>query len=384
MMTRPGFYPLLLLLLAGLGLAGCSSGPSLNQGGPATGAMSNGAISLEPVTFQELPGWREDRVLAALPALRRSCRKITAMPEGRQLGLAGAASDWTGPCGALRAVEDEMSARDWAERWLQPYLVTAGGSPEGIFTGYCEAALNGSRQPSARYRYPLYARPAGWPANPARYGERLPSHREIDDGALRGRAHVLLWVDDLVDANILQIQGSGEVRLDDGSVAQVGYDGNNGREWVGLGTILRRHRLIGRHQSNMPAIRAWLKAHPAQAPALMSENPRYIFFRFLNAEGPVGAEGVALTPGRSLAVDPRYIPLGMPLWLDTADPQGRPLRRLMVAQDSGKGIVGVVRGDYFWGPGETAFDQAGRMRSRGRYYLLLPRQRSSPLAWDGQ
>lgn len=377
--------PFILLLAGGL-LAACSSGPDLTQGprgaaAPA-GPIARGPLTLEPVGFESLPGWRDDGMAEALPALRRSCDRYTAMPGYKPLGgsIAGTASDWTGACGALRRVDPANSAetRLWAEQWLQPYRVTAGGGTQGVFTGYCEAELHGSRRQGGPYQIPLYARPAGWPGNPT--GQNLPTRAQIEAGALTGKAKILLWVDDPVDAHILSIQGSGRILLDDGSAVQVGYDGNNGQEWVGLGKILTRHGLLAPGESNMPSIRAWLKGHPSQAPALMDENPRYVFFRMLNGDGPVGAMGVPLTAGRSLAVDTHYIPLGLPLWLDTTDPTGRPLRRLMVAQDTGKAITGPVRGDFYWGPGESAFDNAGRMNSRGGYYLLLPRQRSMPVA----
>jgi len=378
-------YRLLPLLVAGSLLAACSSGPDLAQGrANSTGPIASGPMNLQPVNFDSLPGWRDDGMAEALPALRRSCDKIIAMPSHKSLGdgMAGTAGDWLGPCGALRQVQPDNSAaaRSWAEHWLQPYRVTAGGSSEGVFTGYYEAELRGSRHQGGPYQTPLYARPAGWPADPAKSGQKFATRAEIEAGALAGKAQVLLWVDDPVDAHILHIQGSGRVSLEDGSSVQVGYDGNNGQEWVGLGKILIKHGLLGPGESNMPSVRAWLKNHPAQATALMDENPRYIFFRTLNADGPVGAEGVPLTAGRSLAVDTKYIPLGLPLWLDTTDSSGRPLRRLMVAQDTGKAITGPVRGDFFWGPGETAFANAGRMNSRGGYFLLLPRQRSMPIA----
>jgi membrane-bound lytic murein transglycosylase A len=380
----------LLLLLAALSLAACSSGPDLSQGRAApAGPIASGPLSLQPVSFDALPGWRDDGVAEALPALRKSCDKITTQPSHKTLSesFAGTAGDWLGPCGALRQIQADNSAaaRAWAEHWLQPYRVTAGGVSEGVFTGYCEAELRGSRHQGGAYQTPLYGRPQGWPADPAKAGQKLATRAEIEAGALAGKAQVLLWVDDPVDAHILHIQGSGRVLLDDGSSVQVGYDGNNGQEWVGLGKILIRHGLLGPGESNMPSVRAWLKSHPAQATALMDENPRYVFFRMLNSgEGPIGAQGVPLTAGRSLAVDTHFIPLGTPLWLDTTDPSGKPLRRLMVAQDTGKAITGPVRGDFFWGPGEAAFNNAGRMNSRGGYYILLPRQRSAPVAMESQ
>jgi membrane-bound lytic murein transglycosylase A len=192
---------------------------------------------------------------------------------------------------------------------------------------------------------------------------------------------VLLWVDDPVDAHILQIQGSGRVLLEDGSVIRIGYAGNNGLPFVGLSKILKDHGKIS--DGTMPTVRAWLKSHPAEAPALMAENPRYVFFRKLPGDAPVGAFNVALTAGRSLAVDPHFVPLGAPLWLDSVDPDGNKLQRLVVAQDIGTAIKGAIRGDFYWGSGEAAFDKAGRMNSRGAYYLLLPLQHSAPLALNG-
>jgi len=377
----------LSLIAAGLSLLAACAGPDIqpSRPTPSQGPIASGPITLYPVSFNELPGWRDDAAAESLPALRKSCDKIVVMPPSKQLGdgRTGTAGDWTGPCGALRSVAASNDAiRRWAESWLQPYRVTAGGSSEGLFTGYYQAELRGSRQRSAAYPVPLYGRPSGWPADPSKTGQTFATRAEIDAGALNGKAPVVLWLDDPVDAHILHIQGSGRVTLDDGSVVQVNYDGNNGHKFVGLGKILASHNLLAPGESTMPAVRAWLKSHPAQAPALMAENPRYVFFRLHQGEGPVGAQGVALTPGRSLAVDTKYIPLGVPLWLDSADSAGRPLRRLMVAQDTGAAITGPVRGDFFWGFGETAFDSAGRMKSRGSYYLLLPRQRTAPVALD--
>jgi membrane-bound lytic murein transglycosylase A len=152
----------------------------------------------------------------------------------------------------------------------------------------------------------------------------------------------------------------------------VGYDGANGRAYVAIGRVMAERGDIPRPVT-MPAIRAWLTAHPQQAQQIMNENPSYVFFRRLPDTNVVGAEGVALTPQRSMAVDPAFVPLGLPIWLDTTDGQGAPIQRLMIAQDTGGAIKGPVRGDFFWGAGATAAAQAGAMQSRGHYYLLLPK-----------
>ncbi|MHA1569976.1 MAG: murein transglycosylase A, partial [Alphaproteobacteria bacterium] len=205
--------------------------------------------------------------------------------------------------------------------------------------------------------------------------EPYPARARIVSGALDGALPVLLWLDDPADAFVLHIQGSGRVRLAGGGTVRVGYDGNNGHPFVSIGRKMLDRGLIEPEDASMQAIRRWLRANPAKARALLDEYPRYIFFREIEGEGPIGAQGVALTPGRSLAVDPQFVPLGAPLWLDTSQPgsSDQPLRRLVVAQDTGGAILGAVRGDLFWGTGEAALEEAGRMKQPGQYYQLLPR-----------
>jgi membrane-bound lytic murein transglycosylase A len=341
-------------------------------------------LTLTPVGFEALPGWTDDPLSEALPALRLSCQRLTELPAEQPIGAnggGGLAEDWLGPCGALRAIgEGPGEVRTYFETWFQPYLAANGDKAEGRFTGYYEPEFNGSRQAGPGYRVPLYTRPDDLPSPAQGAAGAYYSRAEIEAGALAGKVPELLWLADPVDAHVLQIQGSGRIRLDDGSVVRVGYNGSNGRKYVALGRILVDHGILSLGEATMPRVVAWLKAHPGEAPALMVENPRYVFFRLIDGDAPIGAAGVPLTVGRSLAVDPRFVPLGVPLWVDTRDPDGVPLRRLMVAQDSGAAITGPVRGDVFWGAGEQAFDQAGRMNSRGSYYLLLPRRRSGLVA----
>ena len=201
------------------------------------------------------------------------------------------------------------------------------------------------------------------------------SRAAIDDGSLSGRGWELVYVDDPVDAFFLHIQGSGRVVLDDGSVMQVGYAGTNGRRYVAIGGELAARGAIPKDEVSMQSIRAWLAPHPDQAERIMETNPSYVFFRDLQGDGPIGSEGTVLTAGRSLAIDPRFVAFGIPIWLETRDPldPSRPLDRLLVAQDTGGAIKGPVRGDVFWGPGHEAAERAGHMKSQGRYYLLLPK-----------
>ena len=375
-----------LLMAAALLLSACG-GEKTAPPPVVSGPPPADRLSYIPVAFSQLPGWDTDRLSEVVPALRKSCDRLTQLPVGQPVGNNGAggvAGDWSGPCGALRWIklDDEPALRRYLQDWFQPFRVGNGHGDDGLFTGYYEAELHGSRRKSAKYHIPLYARPAGWPAKPAA-GDGYPVRAQIEAGALEGKAQTLLWVDDAVDLHILHIQGSGRVLLDDGAVQQVHFDGTNGRDFLGLGKILIRHGKLAQGESTMPAIRAWLKAHPSEAPALMAENERYVFFRFTTGESPVGAFNVPLTAQRSLAVDPKFIPLGVPVWLDTIDPDGVKLQRLMVAQDTGSAITGIVRADVFWGSGETAFAKAGRMSSRGSYYVLLPAQRSGPVAEAG-
>ena len=375
-------------------LVGCTQQPAP---GPAPDRLV-----LTPATFDDLPGWRDDSAAAVLPALLRSCERIARLPFDRSIGaegIGGVASDWSGPCGAARRLPagDNAAARAFFQEWFAPWAAANEAKGDGLFTGYFEPELKGATRRQPGFAVPLLGRPADLVTvdlgrlRPDIGHEQLagrvvdgrleayPSRAEIEAGALGELARPLFWLDDPVDAHILHIQGSGRIRLEDGRTIRVGVAATNGRKFVGIGKVLAdEHRLDA--GSSMPAIRDWLHAHPNEAPALLAANPRYVFYRIVEGDGPLGAEGVALTPERSLAIDARFIPLGVPLWLDTAAPSGNPIRRLVMAQDTGAAIKGPVRGDLFWGAGEASFQQAGRMKAAGRYWLLLPRNRSPRLA----
>jgi membrane-bound lytic murein transglycosylase A len=214
-------------------------------------------------------------------------------------------------------------------------------------------------------------------------GDRLVPYfdrDEIERGALDGRALELLWVDDPIDKFFLQIQGSGLVRLADGRLLRVGYADQNGRAYRPIGRDLVEMGELSREEVSLQSIAAWLRANPDRADAVMDKNPSYVFFQLLGdaeaLEGPLGAQGVPLLAGRSLAVDRRYIPYGAPVWLETEAPfpdGERSLHRLMIAQDTGGAIKGGVRGDVFRGAGDLAEHVAGHMKSRGSYFLFLPK-----------
>jgi membrane-bound lytic murein transglycosylase A len=362
-----------LILAACESSSGRRARPAPPPAPPAAGPpVLMSGFQLLPASFSDLPDWRTDQQGPALVAFQKSCAKINARSSGSSMGGGGPfgwIGHWQEACAAASRVRsDDQRARAFFEQWFIPYRVESAGSDEGLFTGYYEPVLNGSWSPSPRYHVPLY-RPAG------PKGAKLPSRSQIVGGALSGRGLELVWVDDPIAAFFLQIQGSGRVRLPDGQMLRLGYAGQNGHSYFPIGRELLRRGEIAPEEMSMQAIRTWLLANPDEAPALMNLNPSYVFFRVLDGDGPVGAQGVALTAGRSLAVDPSFVPYGVPIWLDTTDPlqDSAPLRRLVVAQDTGGAIKGPIRGDVFWGVGDEAEARAGLMKQPGRYYLLLPR-----------
>jgi membrane-bound lytic murein transglycosylase A len=352
-------------------------------------------LTIKPARFEDLEGWRADNQAEALDAFARSCAKLVAQPKDRALGVAGTVADWVAPCAALPQIPrgDDAIARTFFETWFLPYSAADNDKPEGLFTGYYEAELRGSSRPAGRYSVPLYRKPDDLVMvdlgefRDAMKGERIAGRvidgrlrpyedrAKIEAGALKGRDLEMVWVDDPVDAFFLHIQGSGRVVMEDGSEMRVGYAGQNGHPYVAVGRELIARGALTKENVSMQSIREWLRANPGEAAGLMNKNPSFVFFRPLDGEGPLGAQGVALTPGRSLAVDRSFVPYGLPVWLDAQDPLdgNARLRRLLVAQDTGGAIRGPVRGDVFWGHGSDAELRAGKMKSPGRYYLLIPR-----------
>lgn len=357
-------------------------------------------LILSSVDFRDLPGWTADSQSQALTALKKSCTRLLGLPDDRSMGadgIAGTVADWRPACEALPSLRSsDAVARAYFERWFEPFSVANNDRADGLFTGYYEASLSGSRQQSERFATPLHARPDDLVmvdlgdfhdhlkgeriAGRVQEGRLKPYEQrsEIVEGALDTRGLEIVWVDNPIDAFFLQIQGSGRISLDDGSEMRVGYAGQNGYPYTAIGKVLIDSGALTRESVSMQSIRAWLEANPGEADAVMDQNLSYVFFDILDGEGPLGAQGIALTTGRSLAVDRKFVPLSTPIWLDTVAPLPdgsgeRPLQQLMIAQDTGGAIRGPVRGDVFWGHGDEAEAVAGRMKSRGRYYLLLPK-----------
>ncbi len=336
--------------------------------------MTQPPVRYLPVSYAELPGWAEADPRAALSAFRLGC--AGQRPPSAPLPI-DAATLRDGLARACRAVEgfaapNAPPARAFVETHFAPFRVEGPNGAEGLFTGYYEPMLDAARTRRPGYDAPIYALPPG-----AKPGAMLAARADIESDAPKGW-RVLFWARDPVDVFTLHVQGSGRLALADGGVARVSYAGNNGHGYVAIGRVMRERGLLPEGGANMPAIQAWLRANPEAGRRLMQENPRYIFFREVPAgEGPKGQPGAALTPLASLAVDPAFIPLGLPLWLDTTWPieKGKPMRMLVVAQDTGAAIKGAVRGDVFFGSDAGAARNAGHMAQRGRYFLLLPKQK---------
>ncbi len=321
----------------------------------AGSAMARQAVILE---FHDLKGWDADNHAAALRVFRSTCGDL---PGG----------DWWSLCALAAQVKGREAARSFFEAFFRPVLVE-DGTPM-LFTGYYEPELEGSRARGGRFQHPLYALPPEAPAS----GPWL-TRAEIEGGALAGRGLELAWVDDPVEAFFLQIQGSGRVRLAGGGVLRLGYAGANGRPYSSVGQALVARGALEPHQLSMDAIKGWVAENPGDGAALLRQNASFVFFREVNdvppGRGPLGAMNRSVTALRSLAVDPRFVPLGAPVWIEKDGAE--PLRRLMVAQDTGSAIKGAQRADIFFGTGPRAGQRAGQVRDGGRMVVLLPIQRA--------
>lgn len=353
-------------------------------------------LVLKPASFHDLPGWHGDTHDQVFAALSKSCERIEKQDPSEpysKTGLGGTYGDWQIICRELSQTPSEQAARFFKQHF-SPYLATVGGGgSKGLFTGYYEPAINGMRQKSGPYQYPLRERPDDLVmvdlgafredlkgrriAGRVKSGRLYPyeDHREIMEGKLPpAQEKALVWTDNPVDAFFMQIQGSGRVNLPNGDIMRIGYAGQNGHPYYAIGRELVKRGHLKKEDVSLQSIKAWLEQNPEQAWDIMFTNPSYVFFKQLDGAGPIGGEGVALTAQRSLAVDHTRIPYGTPIWVDIDPPaKNEPrIRKLMIAQDTGGAIRGPVRGDVFWGHGKRAEYLAGQMKSEGRYWLLLP------------
>lgn len=363
-------------------LAACSSPPLQPPPTPDKPAAIEPALSAEgtltrnrarwvPVRFADLPGWQADRSTELWPALLRGCERP--------------APGWAGVCaqarGATSAGLNDDAARTWIQQRLQPYRVESlDGVADGLMTGYYEPLVEASRLPRGAFRVPLYAPPADLAARKPYWTRQQIDMLPAAQAALR--PYVLGYVADPLDALILQIQGSGRLWMNEPNgrrtLLRVAFAGHNDQPYKSVGRWLIDQGELQPAQASWPLIKTWARQNPKRVNELLWSNPRVVFFREEPLPdpqlGPKGAQGVPLTPGRSIAVDAQSIPYGTPVWLDSTEPlSNTPLRRLVMAQDTGSAIIGAVRADYFWGWGENAESQAGRMKQPLRVWVLWPR-----------
>ncbi|MDQ2927074.1 MAG: MltA domain-containing protein [Pseudomonadota bacterium] len=323
--------------------------------------------------WTDLPGWPRDRSADVLPALLRSCER----PAAAWLVVCSAARK-----DALDLLGDDAATRTWLEAHLRPWRVESpDGMGTGLATGYFEPLVEASRTTRPGFRIALYAPPADLATKKPYWTRQQADTLAAARKSLRGSE--IAWLRDPLDALLLQVQGSGRLVFVDErgrpqSPVRVAFAAHNDQPYKSVGRWLVEHGELTLEQASWPAIRAWARKNPKRVDEMLWSNPRLVFFREEPLPdptiGPRGAQGVPLTPGRSIAVDPLSVPYGTPAWIDTTEPlSSTPLRRLVVAQDTGTAITGAVRADYFWGWGEVAETQAGRMKQPLRLWVLWPR-----------
>ncbi|UCV11239.1 MltA domain-containing protein [Dechloromonas denitrificans] len=345
------------------------------------------ARTFRAASWADLPGWKNDDIAAAWPAFMQSCRGMASKSHGPA---------WKRVCDLARAADGkpDFNPRAFFEQNLQPYAVLTGeGEFNGMITGYYEPLLRGSRTKVKGFEQPIRAVP-----DDLLTIDLSALFPELKDKRVRGRVEgnkvvpywsraeigargdrlpgkTLLYVDDAVELFFLQVQGSGRVKLTDGSTVRVNYADQNGHPYQSIGRVLVDRGELKLEEASMQGIQAWARANPARLDELLNANPSYVFFRENpnSKDGPAGALGVPLTPERSIAIDPRSVPLGAPVFLATTRPNSvQAMNRLVMAQDTGGAIKGAVRADFFWGFGKAAGEQAGRMKQTGRLWVLLP------------
>ncbi|MCC6193055.1 MAG: murein transglycosylase A [Burkholderiales bacterium] len=382
-------------------LGGCQTVPPAPKPTPTPPPVAARA-QYTPAPWADLPGWSDDAVAAAWPAFLVGCRALVARAKSQAV--------WRAPCAAAEGVDGTSNdaVRAFFTAHFSPYRIAAeDGNDVGLVTGYYEPVLEGSRTPTAKYGVALYG-----PPDDLLVVDLASLFPELKDKRVRGRVEgrkvvpywtrgelerdpsrlagkALAYVADPVEAFFLEIQGSGRIALADGTVMRLNYADQNGQPYRSVGRVLIDRGELTRERASMQAIRAWVHAHPDEMRALLDENPSYVFFREVPPapagsveaaiDGPLGSLGVPLLAQRTIAVDPRFVPLGAPVYLATTMPLSEaPLQRLTLAQDTGGAIRGPVRADFFWGFGTQAGREAGRMRQDGRMWLLWPKGAALP------
>jgi len=391
---RARFAALFVALFMAVVLTGCFSGPPPKRPTPRPTPVTPTPLRYDRADWSRLPGWNADNMQEAWPALLASCRSLRFR------------SEWTQPCTAAQGMTapDANTVRSFFRQYFDPYQVMNpsgyNGPNTGLVTSYYEPLLYGSRTPTARFSAPVYATPPDlliidlatlYPElKGKRVRGRLDGNRVVPyysraelptDPAIRGKE--IVYIDGALDAFMMQVQGSGRVQLPTGETIRLQYADQNGHPFRSIGRYLVDKGEMTLDQATMPGIRAWLAANPARLNEVLNANPSVVFFSEAPLDdpnvGPKGAQGIPLTAGRSIAVDPAFVPLGTPVFLATTYPAtSTPLQRLVIAQDTGGAIAGPARADLFWGTGPQALEQAGKMRQPGLMWILWPKNAPLP------
>ena len=361
-------------------------------------------IQLHPVSYSNLPGWKDGNLLPSFKTFLASCKVFLKLPPNKSVGsefINLSARDWFPACQAAAQLNTPYSlnqVRTFFQTWFKAVEFHDGRPVKGLFTGYYMSSLKGSLTPTKHFNVPIYGIPDDLvsvhlndfdPAfkNKTIIGRVVKKHRfvpyhtreEIDNGALKGKAPVIAWVDNKIDRLFLEIQGSGVIELPDGSPLYVGYSAQNGAPYTAIAGVLIKEGVMTRDNASMQRIKSYLESHPEKIRPVLNQNKSFVFFEVSKTSDAFGTLGIALTPGYSMAVDPKWVPLGTPVWLNTSRPmlktdKNLPFRRLMIAEDTGGAIRGPVRGDVYWGAGEKATSIAGKMKNPGHYWILLPKK----------
>jgi len=358
-------------------------------------------LSIRKSTYAQLPGWNNADTKKSMLAFQVSCKVFLKQEPQKPVGsdyFDLIAEDWYPACKEAMTLQSPSSkiTKQFFEKWFIPVEFVEKKPVNGLFTGYYMPLLRGSLTQTKQYNVPLYAVPSDLVTiNLALFAQDLKNRNivgrisgsrivpyytraEINRGAIQKKASVIAWLDNLIDRSFLEIQGSGIIQLKDGSPLVVGYSGQNGAPYTAIAKVLIDKGVMTKDNASMQHIRAYLEAHPSEIDHVLNQNKSFVFFEKLKQSAALGSQGVPLTPGYSLAIDRKWIPLGMPLWLSTTRPhdqldEQKSLQRLMIAQDTGGAIRGVVRGDVYWGAGERATSIAGKMKNSGYYWLFIPK-----------
>ena len=360
------------------------------------------ALTLTRVTFRDLPGWADDATLSeAVASFLRSCERLATLADDAPVGAdrhGGKARNWRKACRAAGRLKpgDDAAARAMFEAEFVPHIAAGTAGPTGKLTGYYVAEIHASRTRHGKYQTPVLGRPDDLlmvdlasfvkDAHGRRiwgrmdHGELVPyyTRQDIRQGALGKRGLELMYADDPVDLLFAQIEGSAKATLDDGTTEWLEFAGKNGRAYRGVGGVLRGGGFLKPGEGTMQGIRQWFRDHPTRFDEIADQDASYVFFMVSKRPGAVGSQRTILTARRSMAVDRAFIAMSTPIWVEAHAPvPGKKgvtalWHHLLIAQDTGAGIVGAVRGDLYWGDDAEAAERGGRMGGPGRYWLLLP------------